>query len=246
MLFWGPRPVWIGERVTAERPKLRDDLVAVGSEERLEYLTDALLRFAVRRTGCREGSLEDFTYALSRSGPCRFGGVSTSPHKEIHQQTFGCAAVQGFLDQMPVFDVEIHGRLSHRLADDRDCIDWIRRSRCRPSCRDRQEDQLHQCGSFATKPPLDSVKVSLSSGIGIPLSDAAIVLQRQLLVETNPLPVQSSRSDNRLVKRARRFIGEFGLAEDEVPVMLLSVGPEHPGNWAQKPRLPVADVLELV
>jgi nitroreductase len=39
---------------------------------------------------------------------------------------------------------------------------------------------------------------------------------------------------------------EFGLAEDEVPVMLLSVGPERPGNWAQKPRLPVAQVLELV
>jgi nitroreductase len=39
---------------------------------------------------------------------------------------------------------------------------------------------------------------------------------------------------------------EFGLAEDEVPVMLLSVGPERPGNWAQKLRLPVADVLELV
>jgi nitroreductase len=39
---------------------------------------------------------------------------------------------------------------------------------------------------------------------------------------------------------------EFGLAEDEVPVMLLSVGPERQGNWAQKPRLPVADVLELV
>src|SRR5579872_6232576 len=40
--------------------------------------------------------------------------------------------------------------------------------------------------------------------------------------------------------------GEFGLAEDEVPVMLLAVGPERPGNWAQKPRLPVSDVLELV
>jgi nitroreductase len=38
----------------------------------------------------------------------------------------------------------------------------------------------------------------------------------------------------------------FGLAEDEVPVMLLSIGPERPGNWAQKPRLPVAEVLELV
>jgi nitroreductase len=39
---------------------------------------------------------------------------------------------------------------------------------------------------------------------------------------------------------------EFGLAEDEVPVMLLSVGPELPGNWPQKPRRPVADVLEFV
>ncbi|URF08121.1 nitroreductase family protein [Cupriavidus campinensis] len=40
--------------------------------------------------------------------------------------------------------------------------------------------------------------------------------------------------------------GEFGLAANEVPVMLLSVGPERPGNWAQKPRVPVADVLDLV
>jgi nitroreductase len=38
----------------------------------------------------------------------------------------------------------------------------------------------------------------------------------------------------------------FGLAEDEVPVMLLSIGAERPGNWPQKPRLPVADVLDLV
>jgi nitroreductase len=38
---------------------------------------------------------------------------------------------------------------------------------------------------------------------------------------------------------------EFGLTEDEVPVMLLSVGPERPGNWPQKPRLPVADVLRF-
>jgi hypothetical protein len=28
--------------------------------------------------------------------------------------------------------------------------------------------------------------------------------------------------------------------------MLLSVGPERPGNWAQKPRRPVAEVLDLV
>lgn len=39
---------------------------------------------------------------------------------------------------------------------------------------------------------------------------------------------------------------EFALAEDEVPVMLLSVGAERPGNWPQKPRLPVSDVLDLV
>jgi nitroreductase len=39
---------------------------------------------------------------------------------------------------------------------------------------------------------------------------------------------------------------EFGLAGHEVPVMLLSVGPERPGNWAQKPRRPVSDVLDLV
>lgn len=38
---------------------------------------------------------------------------------------------------------------------------------------------------------------------------------------------------------------EFGLTENEVPVMLLSVGPERPGNWPQKPRLPVADVLHF-
>ena len=39
---------------------------------------------------------------------------------------------------------------------------------------------------------------------------------------------------------------EFGLAEDEVPVMLLTVGPERSGNWPQKPRMPVADVLDFV
>jgi nitroreductase len=38
---------------------------------------------------------------------------------------------------------------------------------------------------------------------------------------------------------------EFGLAEDEVPIMLLSVGAKRPGNWAQKPRRPVAEVLEF-
>ncbi|BDC45260.1 hypothetical protein PTKU15_85570 [Paraburkholderia terrae] len=38
----------------------------------------------------------------------------------------------------------------------------------------------------------------------------------------------------------------FGLAGDEVPVLLLSVGAERAGNRAQKPRRPVAEVLELV
>jgi nitroreductase len=39
---------------------------------------------------------------------------------------------------------------------------------------------------------------------------------------------------------------EFGLTKDEVPVMLLAVGAERPGNWRQKPRRPVAEVLDLV
>lgn len=39
---------------------------------------------------------------------------------------------------------------------------------------------------------------------------------------------------------------EFGLAENEVPVMLLSIGAERDGNWAQKPRRPIAEVLHLV
>jgi hypothetical protein len=39
---------------------------------------------------------------------------------------------------------------------------------------------------------------------------------------------------------------EFGLAEDEVPVMLLSIGAERPVNWAQEPLRPVADMLDLV
>jgi hypothetical protein len=39
---------------------------------------------------------------------------------------------------------------------------------------------------------------------------------------------------------------EFGLAKDEVPVMLLSVGAEGRGNWPQKPRHSVTEVLELV
>ncbi len=38
---------------------------------------------------------------------------------------------------------------------------------------------------------------------------------------------------------------EFGLGRDEVPVMLLAVGAERSGNWPQKPRRPVDDVLDF-
>lgn len=44
---------------------------------------------------------------------------------------------------------------------------------------------------------------------------------------------------------AEAMAREFARADDEVPVMLLSVGAERPGNWPQKPRRPVADVLEF-
>lgn len=39
---------------------------------------------------------------------------------------------------------------------------------------------------------------------------------------------------------------EFGLAHDEVPVMLITVGRAAPGNWPQKPRRPVSEVLSIV
>jgi nitroreductase len=38
---------------------------------------------------------------------------------------------------------------------------------------------------------------------------------------------------------------EFGLAGNEVPVMLLSIGAEREGNWPQKPRRPVPEVLDF-
>ena len=37
----------------------------------------------------------------------------------------------------------------------------------------------------------------------------------------------------------------FGLGRNEVPVMLVAVGRAAPGNWPQKPRRPLAEVLEL-
>ena len=38
---------------------------------------------------------------------------------------------------------------------------------------------------------------------------------------------------------------EFGLASDEVPVMLIPVGRIAPGNWPQKPRRPLSEVLQI-
>lgn len=39
---------------------------------------------------------------------------------------------------------------------------------------------------------------------------------------------------------------DFDLADDELPVMLLAVGRAWPGNWPQKPRRPLGEVLEWV
>ena len=38
---------------------------------------------------------------------------------------------------------------------------------------------------------------------------------------------------------------EFGLVRDEVPVMLLAVGRAAAGNWPQKPRRPLTEVLQI-
>ena len=38
----------------------------------------------------------------------------------------------------------------------------------------------------------------------------------------------------------------FGLAADEVPVMLIGTGYTAPGNWPQKPRKPIAGVLTSI
>jgi nitroreductase len=40
-------------------------------------------------------------------------------------------------------------------------------------------------------------------------------------------------------------VREFGLARNELPVMLLAVGRALPGNWPQKPRRPLAEVLQV-
>ena len=38
----------------------------------------------------------------------------------------------------------------------------------------------------------------------------------------------------------------FGLSANEVPVMLIATGYSAPGNWPQKPRKPIADVLTSI
>ncbi|MGB5798738.1 MAG: nitroreductase family protein, partial [Mesorhizobium sp.] len=37
----------------------------------------------------------------------------------------------------------------------------------------------------------------------------------------------------------------FGLRANDVPVLLVAVGRAAPGNWPQKPRRPLAEVLEI-
>lgn len=44
---------------------------------------------------------------------------------------------------------------------------------------------------------------------------------------------------------AEGVAASFGLASEEVPVMLVTVGRAAPGNWPQKPRRPLDQVLEF-
>ena len=39
---------------------------------------------------------------------------------------------------------------------------------------------------------------------------------------------------------------QFGLSEDEIPVVLVAVGHPRDGNWPQKPRLPIDLVLKTI
>lgn len=45
---------------------------------------------------------------------------------------------------------------------------------------------------------------------------------------------------------AQSVIREFGLRANEVPVLLLAVGRAAPGNWPQKPRRPLAEILDML
>ncbi len=86
---------------------------------------------------------------------------------------------------------------------------------------------------MAQHPALWGAVIDLQLG-----DENAISLCRRLVQREVPFVVHTGHS-------AEAVHREFGLAEDEVPVMLLSVGPVRPGNWLQKPRRPVADVLEF-
>ncbi|WP_220702166.1 nitroreductase family protein [Trinickia fusca] len=44
---------------------------------------------------------------------------------------------------------------------------------------------------------------------------------------------------------AEGVMREFGLESNEVPVMLVPVGRAAPGNWPQKPRRPLTEVLQI-
>lgn len=44
---------------------------------------------------------------------------------------------------------------------------------------------------------------------------------------------------------AQAVARDFGLAEDELPVMLITIGYAGPGNWPQKPRRPVGEVMRF-
>lgn len=45
---------------------------------------------------------------------------------------------------------------------------------------------------------------------------------------------------------AEAVAAEFGLANDEIAVMLVAVGEPLPENWPQKPRRPLAEVLSVI
>lgn len=44
---------------------------------------------------------------------------------------------------------------------------------------------------------------------------------------------------------AEGVVREFGLAPNEIPAMLVAIGRAAPGNWPQKPRRPLAEVLQI-
>lgn len=45
---------------------------------------------------------------------------------------------------------------------------------------------------------------------------------------------------------ANHFDPTHALGEGDIPALLVAVGQAAPGNWPQKPRRPVAQVLEIL